>query len=247
METTKQAGHARELKRLADNHEVFKDAMGGLLLAPVDLSKPGLRILDSATADGTWLRDLQSSISTPNNTYIGTDIEAELFASQLPTGMTLLAHDFTKPWPADWHNSFDIVHQRLGLAGCGPHPIQDVVTNLIGLVKPGGWIELVELDVGEPQNAGPVLREFIQLLREIFTLVGMGGNFAPKMRGCLEVVGLEAVEERFVDCKAGARNPKPDLVGKSINGTCDAIDPLIAMAKSESLSLLAYSKDVTDG
>jgi hypothetical protein len=36
METTKQAGHVRELKRLADNHEVFKDAMGGLLLAPVD-------------------------------------------------------------------------------------------------------------------------------------------------------------------------------------------------------------------
>jgi hypothetical protein len=53
METTKQAGHARELKRLRDNHEVFKDAMGGLLLAPVDLSKPGTRILDSATADGT--------------------------------------------------------------------------------------------------------------------------------------------------------------------------------------------------
>jgi hypothetical protein len=31
METTKQAGHAQELKRLADNREVFKDAMGGLL------------------------------------------------------------------------------------------------------------------------------------------------------------------------------------------------------------------------
>jgi hypothetical protein len=51
-ESTKQAGYARELKRLADNHEVIKDAMGGLILAPVDLSKPGLRILDCATADG---------------------------------------------------------------------------------------------------------------------------------------------------------------------------------------------------
>ena len=30
METTKQAGHAKELKRLKDSHEVFKDAIGGL-------------------------------------------------------------------------------------------------------------------------------------------------------------------------------------------------------------------------
>ena len=161
-------------------------------MVPVDLSKPGLRILDAATADGTWLRDLQSSIpKSVDHTYIGTDIEPELFPSQLPAGMTLLAQDVTKPWPADWPKSFDLVHQRLGLAGSSPTPIPDVVTNLIGLVKPGGWIELVELDIDEPQDAGPALREFIRLLREVFTLTGMGGNFASKMRGWLEAVGLE--------------------------------------------------------
>jgi hypothetical protein len=54
METTKQTGHAQELKRLADNYEVFKDAMGGPLWAPADLSKSGLRILDSVTPDGMY-------------------------------------------------------------------------------------------------------------------------------------------------------------------------------------------------
>jgi hypothetical protein len=61
----------------------------------------------------------------------------------------------------------------------------------------------------------------------------MGGSFALRLRGWLEAAGLEAVEERFVDCMAGVRNPKPELVDKSINGMCDAIDALIAMAKSE--------------
>lgn len=236
METTQQAGHARELQRLADNHEVFKDVMGGLLFAPVDLSRPGLYILDSATADGAWLRDLQSSVPTSNNnTYIGTDIEPELFPSQLPAGTTLLSQDITKPWPSDGHNSFDLVHQHLGLAGSGPHPIQDVVANLAQLVKPGGWIELVELDVDEPKDAGPALRDFIRLLREIFTPVGMGGNFAAKMHRWLHAAaGFEDIEERFVECKGGARNPKLELVSKSINGTCDAIEPLIAMATSKS-------------
>lgn len=52
MQTTKEAGHKDEIDRLSDNHAVFTDAMDGLFMAPVDLSRPGLRILDSATADG---------------------------------------------------------------------------------------------------------------------------------------------------------------------------------------------------
>ena len=94
--------------------------------------------------------------------------------------------------------------------------MQDVVANL------------VKLDVGGPKDSGPVLRE-----REIFTLGGMGGNFALKLRGWLEAAGLEAVEQRFVDCPAGARNARADLVVKSINGICGAIGPLIARVKSK--------------
>jgi hypothetical protein len=187
---------------------------------------------------GTWLRDLQSSIPTSNNTYIGTDIEAELFPSELPSGMTLVRHDFTKPWPSDWHNSFDFVHQRFGLAGSGTFPVQDVVTNLAGLVKPGGWIELVEADLDRTQDAGPVLTEFIQLLREMFTLAGVGGNLASKLRRWLEAAGLEALEERRVDIASGVKNARPELMEKSINGTCGMVDPLISMAISRSPCLL---------
>jgi gliotoxin biosynthesis N-methyltransferase len=187
---------------------------------------------------GTWLRDLQSSIPTSNNTYIGIDIEAELFPSQLPSGMTLVGHDFTKPWPSDWHNSFDLVHLRFCLGASGTYPVQDVVTSLTGLVKPGGWMELVEADVDMTQDAGPALTEYIQLLREIFTLAGVGGNLAPRLRRWLEAAGLEAVEERHVDVATGVKNPRPELVEKGINGTCSMIDPLIAMAISRSQCLL---------
>lgn len=41
-----------ERKRLASNHFIAKDAMGGKLVrAPVDFSRP-VKILDSGTADG---------------------------------------------------------------------------------------------------------------------------------------------------------------------------------------------------
>lgn len=42
-----------ESKRLSNQHEVIKAAMGGILLrAPVDFAAEGLRVLDSGTADG---------------------------------------------------------------------------------------------------------------------------------------------------------------------------------------------------
>ena len=47
-----------EVARLTLQHSVVKDAMGGkLLFAPLDLNKPGLRILDSACADGKFIFD----------------------------------------------------------------------------------------------------------------------------------------------------------------------------------------------
>ena len=78
-DTTKAHHQAVELKRLSDNHEVFKEAMGGLPFAPLDLSKPGRRILDSATADGMFCRMIgilnlnprtKPGRNSPNLTYL---------------------------------------------------------------------------------------------------------------------------------------------------------------------------------
>lgn len=46
-----------EIARLSNQHEVIKDAMGGLLLIPINLSVQSIRILDSATADGMFFYD----------------------------------------------------------------------------------------------------------------------------------------------------------------------------------------------
>lgn len=182
---------------------------------------------------GLWLRDVATTAGGSHR-YFGTDIVPDLFPSQLPRNMTLQEQDFTKPWPPSWRSSFDLVHQRLGLAGAGSCPLQVVVKNLVELAKPGGWLELVELDLDVADGQGPALRDFLRLLKELFTLGGMGGNFAVKLRGLLEEAGLENVEERVVEIPAGARNTNPNLAARSINGVCGALEPLIAVAKSKS-------------
>lgn len=51
----------------------------------------------------------------------------------------------TEPWRITWQGAFDLVHSRMALPGIGLFPIEDVVKNLVALVKPGGWIQLVEM------------------------------------------------------------------------------------------------------
>lgn len=53
----------KEVQRLTANDSVFLHAMKGKrILAPIDLSKPGLKILDSATADGSRLSPLSLAL-----------------------------------------------------------------------------------------------------------------------------------------------------------------------------------------
>ena len=42
-------------KRLFDQHSVVIDAVGGLILPPIQLTQPGLKILEAGTADGRYL------------------------------------------------------------------------------------------------------------------------------------------------------------------------------------------------
>lgn len=48
-------GNPDELERLRLGQEVIKNCMGKLVFPPIDFNQPSLRLLDSATADGTQI------------------------------------------------------------------------------------------------------------------------------------------------------------------------------------------------
>jgi hypothetical protein len=53
MEMTKKLGHQPELLRLRALDATYDDVLEGkLVVAPLDMSEPGKKILDSGTADG---------------------------------------------------------------------------------------------------------------------------------------------------------------------------------------------------
>jgi hypothetical protein len=77
-----------DIGRLTILHHGFKQADSGtLVFAPVDFTNQARAALDIGTADGLWMRDLQSSIPPPptgSHTFLGTDINATYFPATAP-------------------------------------------------------------------------------------------------------------------------------------------------------------------
>lgn len=94
---------------------------------------------------GTWLADL--GFRNPNVLKLyGVDLTGQLF--QVNPDLDLRAHDVRIPFPLSWgwSSKFDLVHQRLLIWGITAAEWPSVIHNLLEVVKPGGYIQLVEAE-----------------------------------------------------------------------------------------------------
>ncbi|KAL7913954.1 hypothetical protein GGI35DRAFT_475795 [Trichoderma velutinum] len=168
--------HAAEARRLRSQGALIADALGGIILCPLDTSRTDLRILDIATADGHLLTLIRDQLAHPESAeLIGTDI-ADYPPLDLPENITLEKQDVLKPWPEKWEAHFDFVHQRTALAVTGGMKrAVETVRRYIELIKPGGWIQLVDgalIDNEISENDKAWVKMF-KVLSQCVTLVGM--------------------------------------------------------------------------
>lgn len=220
-----------EKARLTDQHDVMMDAMGGkAIFVPIDLSKPGLRILDSGTADGRWLFDLRST-SQAKHEYVGTDIDEGLYPEPAPEDMHFQNQSIREPFPAEWQESFDIVHQRLVMAAAPPETVLSVVERLASLLKRGAWLQLVEVDTDSVPGNGPALKSFLSYAQQMSAASGMGSNLAKDLAGTMQKVGLQNVEQQSIEIMHGFKNEKTGLKQKSMDSLCNAVPPLMQGVK----------------
>ncbi|KAH8890007.1 hypothetical protein GQ53DRAFT_651429, partial [Thozetella sp. PMI_491] len=200
-----------EAERLQLGELVIGDWMGGKRVwAPLNVSKPGLKFLDSAMATGVWLQNLQASLPDgAANTYIGTDVSPIYFMKDPPPGISLSVHSMNDPWLVEWHNTFDLVHQRMALPAAGHAVVKQVIANMIGLLKPGGWLQLVESDHSIVE--GPAMGDMFRLLCDVFKVMETGPDYAPQLEDWFRELGLVNVDSKIFDIPLGAKHPKEKL------------------------------------
>jgi hypothetical protein len=180
---------------------------------------------------GTWIRDLAASTAPVEHQFVGTDVDASNFPASPPSGQTYQAQDINKPWPEEWKESFDLVHQRLVIVGAGPAQ-QQALGSLAALVKPGGWIQLIEATNELPEGTGPAFRNFIAVMKGVFTAFGSSLHPGNELSGWLQAAGFESVEDRVINTKLGATNPDPRLAKQGVYSTTVAARGLATFGKS---------------
>jgi SAM-dependent methyltransferase len=152
-----------EIDRLDLQHYVLQERLGANYLAP--LKRPS-RILDVGCGTGLWAYELCAEF--PRALVVGFDL--------VPS---------KRPWPATYRfvrgnllqglpfadDRFDFVHQRL-LTGVPVKAWARAMTELVRVMRPNGWLELVEL-APEISPAGPATSRLLEMMWGVFRDVGL--------------------------------------------------------------------------
>jgi gliotoxin biosynthesis N-methyltransferase len=201
--------HEGEYIRLRVQHELVKINMDGKLVrAPIDLSKPDIKILDSATADGYWLVDLANTYSlAPTAQLVGADIASQHFTpiEERPANLELILQNIFDEWPAQYHNYFDLVHQRFVLPVCDDAKSVDAIAKLFACVKPGGYLQIHDGDM-ETIIEGPehvAMAQFRDMMGKAWKTMGHNLSPGPKITGWLKEIEAKDIEETLVINKCG--------------------------------------------
>ncbi|KAI9767720.1 MAG: hypothetical protein M1839_004355 [Geoglossum umbratile] len=235
-----------EVTRLRHQHEWFKSVVGQLVLAPLDKTRPNMKILDSGTADGYWLLDLSSSLPS-SSTYVGTDIAPHLFPSDYGDAFAFKCQSIAEPWPLEWSDSFDLVHQRLVLPTVSPEVAREAVRNLVNMVKPGGYIQLVEPDVSAIgkgiADETPAQHKYAEINNQVFSMTGGNINPGPHLREWLEASNLEEIEDYHLDLGTGVRSKDATLAKSSIENMLQMVSNFKRVAQGETCFVRLSDKE----
>ncbi|KAI0455779.1 hypothetical protein F5B21DRAFT_503067 [Xylaria acuta] len=222
-----------ELGRLILQHQLLKAEMGHtLVFPPIDFRGEALKVLDSGCANALWLRDLCSSLPNGDtHSYTGIDIETSFFPRSPEPWLQLVNQSMERPFPDHWTSHFDLVHMRFGLPAAVEWGPKRVVSNLVSVLKPTGWIQLVEADWTDVSDCGPVLSETFSLFRTVFLKMGINIDFTQKLEEWLKEDGLQSVGRRSFHIRIGARMGDEELGSAGAAIICQAAATLVDIAK----------------
>jgi SAM-dependent methyltransferase len=224
-----------EYERLRLQHKLHKNSMSGELVQ-VPLSKTeSVKILDSATGDGTWMVDVANQY--PKAEFVGTDLFAKHFEQlkDLPPSITFKVQSVLDEWPAEDANKYDLVHQRYCLAQFSAEKDLGIIQRLFGLVKPGGYLQIVDANLGgfDSGDEHPGMTEAMNYFVRAFTEAGLEPKPGPRAAKWFEEVGAVNVKEQVLSFPVGVKAADLDDQTSTTVNLCNIIDNFAAIGASK--------------
>ena len=109
----------------------------------------------------------------------------------------------------------------------------EVVARLGELVKPGGWIQLLEPENVVAEDDGPAHKQWLAMIAELANLMGYDLHFSTKLEEYLRDAGFEQVQSERVETSMGAKIPQEELREGNVKSVLMASKNVFGAGKSE--------------
>ncbi|KAI8143713.1 S-adenosyl-L-methionine-dependent methyltransferase [Fennellomyces sp. T-0311] len=186
-----------EIDRVHMQHWVIKIAFQGNFHAPVhEQLEQGITVLDGGCGPGTW--SLEMAETYPQSKFYGLDI-SEVFPTAIkPVNCDFQVHNIAQPLPFP-PNHFDYIFQRMVVLGLMRDEWDVTLKQYMEAVKPGGWIELTEVNIPDSVNAGPKLSILMNTLGEVANKKGLFPSVSFELEKKLKEIGCVNTYSRRID------------------------------------------------
>ncbi|KAI8578483.1 hypothetical protein K450DRAFT_247057 [Umbelopsis ramanniana AG] len=146
-----------EIDRLHLQHWIVKNVVGRNYSSPIEAElQKGIKVLDAGCGGGTWILEMANAY--PNSEFTGIDVSSTWPTEIRPHNCNFVVGNIVHELPFE-ENSFDFIYMRLVGMGVPNEQYPTVLSHLYKALKPGGWIELVEID-GEQVYRGKRTTKF---------------------------------------------------------------------------------------
>ncbi|KAF9289646.1 hypothetical protein BGZ88_007653 [Linnemannia elongata] len=232
-----------ESDRLDAQHYLVRFILKGNYNVHLDSESPDLRILDVATGTGVWA--LEMAREFPKAEIHGVDISAIFPIEGNPPNCNFQLCNILDGLPFP-DNHFDFIYQRLLVYALSPAQRRQVNVELLRVLKPEGFLQLVESD-GIVYNPGPQMEKINQLSLETSLRHGVDPRVVQTMKSGLKQSGYTNVNSVNIALPVGAWGGKVGslslqnmhglatiwLRGEVGNMTRDECDALLVVADKE--------------
>ncbi|KAF0549288.1 S-adenosyl-L-methionine-dependent methyltransferase [Gigaspora margarita] len=248
-----------ECDRLHLQHFIERYFWQSNFSAPVDhlLNQEGTMVLDVGTGAGSWL--LEMATNYPKAKFIGMDISPIQPEFIKPKNAEFIEANVLDPLPFD-NNTFDYIFQRILYVGIPGRNWPLVVNELVRVLKPGGYIELLENDF-QYSIMGPATTRLINGILIMFDERGLDPTVCYKLQGFLEeheqLHNVHCEIKKCLDCEDGNKlcklasenyttalmTMKPKLMS-IIQASSDEYDELVKQMGDELMELESFNPRV---
>ncbi len=179
-----------EHNRLDFQHYLLHAVLGTHYVAPV--GEQVRHILDVATGTGRWAHEMARTF--PNTQVIGLDMEEPGNLVEGPDNYTFLQVNLFAGLPFADH-SFDYVHQRFLVLALPAKQWPFVLSELVRVTRPGGYIELVE-GGGNFLQSGPATTQLKQWWDVASKVNGIDVSLMAQLPLLLQNAGLHSIRHK---------------------------------------------------